>query len=190
MDNAKTEAINPSGEAPTGIVPLTANADTLAAGNAALEQHLAESTKRRRGAPIKHGKYVGQKRARKIPMAAVGNGSVQVLLPEVDHPADVEIGTEAVEEPFDEASNREYAGLIVNGLALLNNALKRWKIVRATENPDLADWVIAKKTIGEKPREALEGGLVLCAKKHGIDLAKTPEGMVILGLLVWQAEDA
>jgi hypothetical protein len=189
-------AINPTGESPPAGIP-PASATTLSVGEQALAQHNASSAKpkRTRGRPIEHGKY-SKARQPGVPVGTVDNSTQPILLEETPAPvngapgaAGVEIGTEDIEKPFDEAVNRQYASLIVSGLVGISNSVKRSRIIKRTGNEDLAEFVICEKKLGEEPKVAMETGLIGMARKYGVDLSKTPEGIFIGGLLLWQTEE-
>src|SRR2546427_9198337 len=78
------------------------SAATLEKGRAAFDAHLAETTKpkRRRGRPIKHGKYATKN---KIPVAQMDDGTGSLLLEEntsLEQPGLAAIGTEEIEDQF------------------------------------------------------------------------------------------
>jgi len=184
----QTAAINPEGEKPS--LPLAEpSAASLEAGEQALETQLLESApKRGRGRPITHGLYA---KKGKVPLGKMGNGTNPLLL-DAGQPEGLQSAALAAvpEKPFNEAVNREYSKLLIKLLQCGNNAFKRRKIIKATDNAELADWVIERKTISDPARESLENGMVECARKYGWDLSQTPEGLIIGGFLLWQAEDA
>jgi hypothetical protein len=182
--------INPSGEKPPGDLPQP-SAATVAAGNAALDAHFEESSagKRQRGRPPIHGRYIGEKRNRgKIPVEKVVNGAGPLLLD--DEPAAAAEFEPAVIPPaFDEKVNREMAGVIVSMFHRVNLFLKHGKLEKKISR-ELADFVVERKTeIPPEPRAGMETGLVLLAKKHNIDLTKTPEGLFFLAVATWKLED-
>jgi len=190
-------AINPAGESPPAGIPA-ASAATLSVGEQALAAHNATSPKRqrKRGRPQIHGRYA-RVDGDPVPLGKVDNGTGPILLEETQPPvngapgaAPVEIGTEGIEKPFDEAVNRQYAALIVSGLVGISNSMRRGRIIKRTGNSDLADFVeLEKKPLSDAPKEAMETGLTGMARKYGVDLSKTPEGIFIGGLLLWQTEE-
>lgn len=190
MNEAEAVPINASGESAPGAIPEP-SAATLEIGRAAFDQHVAEGTKQRgRGRPPIHGKYVGKSKPRPVPVGKVGNGSVPILL-EPENPASaVPIGTEEIQPAFDDEVNREYAAIFIEFIVTLKNAKTRKTIFQKTGSQEFTDTVMAKREIGEKPRKAMESGLVGCARKYNVDLSKSPEGMVIGGFLVYLAQDS
>jgi hypothetical protein len=140
------------------------------------------------GRPIKSGKWAKPRPG--VPVAPVAQRSRPLLVEDEIVASDPPDGIRADFEPgppaFDKIAMEPYAEGLVDLAGELNVEFVRYRILRGTKNRELSELIAGKVMMGQTERKLMKIGLIDCAVKYQIDLAKSPEAALIGGLVLWQ----